>query len=180
MQLRERGKKRWFLPFFDGPYSLLTMFCQYLFYNEINCFFPILSLTHDSLSKHHRTNLNWFCISFLVSVSTLESIRSRHRAAHLRTTCSSWQSQQIPLGKHGNLHLIFYRNQLKWKPELMSIFLEKALWWYYQGHACINPIFPHLLSLLKSVLLKNNFLYYWVKPIGSERRHAAPNQPAAV
>lgn len=33
--------------------------------------------------------------------------------------------------------------------------------------------FPHLLSILKAVQLKNNFLFYWVKPTGSRQRHAA-------
>lgn len=46
--------------------------------------------------------------------------------------------------------------------------------WHNDGIVTlINLLFPHLLSILKAVLLKNNFLSYWVKPTGSRRGHAA-------
>ncbi len=115
---------------------VLSMFV----FSGSNLLFPqLLPLTPDSLSKHHRTNLNWFCISFLRGADRHHSVRSRHRGARLRNTCSSWQSQLIPLGKHGHFHLICYQNLFKWnKPrphqnwcqwDLVTA-LTKRLWWY--------------------------------------------------
>lgn len=122
-----------------------------------------LSLTHDSLSKQQRTNLNWFC-------NRRKSIRSRHRGAHLRTTCSSWQSQQIPLGKHWNFHLIFNQNPFKWKstPELMSMRPGDVL-------ANSTMVVPWFRDAIRTEFISQHMTLWLITPVifkASDNQHA--------
>ncbi len=167
-----------------------------------NLLFPqLLPLTPDSLSKHHRTNLNWFCISFLRGADRHHSVRSRHRGLVWEThappdshSSSHWENMDISIwsaiktysSETNPDHIRTDVNETWWlllQKDCGGTVVQRCLCslsfacWHSDGKLTrTNLSFPHLLSILKAVQLKKSFSLTGSNPLDPGR----DTRPVAV
>lgn len=188
--------------FVDVPFSLLTMFCQCLFSQEVICFFHnffLWPLTHY-LNTTGQILIDFALVSSGVLIDTTASgqdteglIWETHAPPDSHSS-SHWENMEISIwsaiktysSETNPDHIRTDVNETWWlllQKDCGGTVVQRCLCslsfacWHSDGKVTrINLSFPHLLSILKAVQLKKSFSLTGSNPLDPGR----DTRPVAV